>query len=217
MPTSGPHRMRASPSAKGTWDFALMMLTVIALAALGVQSFVGTLYAWWAYRTIPEWEAVGYPGFVNTMNAIAAPIVVALVVLLGLCVPKRVLRRTALALASVALLAVGIVAWVFTGDAGTGLAAYLLAAGAFQVIVLALTVAGFRGLAYLTEGRLVRIGSGLLHLGFLAFAYVVVALQQSDLMLPAFWVSTALLVGGSVLSFYARPLTGARPESATAP
>ena len=55
------------------------------------------------------------------------------------------------------------------------------------------TLAGAPSLAYLTEGRVTRAGSGLLHMGFLLFALVVVALGTSPWMLPVFYVS-ALLV-----------------------
>ncbi|MDY0088126.1 MAG: hypothetical protein RBS78_06240, partial [Coriobacteriia bacterium] len=80
---------------------------------------------------------------------------------------------------------------------------YLALAALIQVAVVALTVAGARGPSYLTEGRLVKTGSGLLHLGFIVFAFVVVALQRSTLMLPVFWTATALTLAGTVLAFYA--------------
>ena len=39
-----------------TWDFGLTVLTVVLLASLGVQSFVGTLCVLVAEKTIPGWE-----------------------------------------------------------------------------------------------------------------------------------------------------------------
>lgn len=76
------------------WDYALTVTTVILLALLGVQSFLGTIYVWWAQTANPAWEQVGYASFVRTMNAIAAPQVVLLVVVMGLCVPKRLDRKS---------------------------------------------------------------------------------------------------------------------------
>lgn len=206
---------------RSTWDFTLMMLTVALLGALGVQSFLGTLYAWWAYRAVPGWEQTGYPPFVEVMNLIAAPIVVALVVVMGLCVPKRLLSKRALTVVSAGMVAAGVAAGVLGESLATGLAVYLALAGLIQVAVVVLTLGGVHDLAYLTEGRLVKTGSGLLHLGFILFALVVVALQDSPWMLPVFWAATALLVGGSALSFYARrsaraPLPGDEPPSETA-
>lgn len=185
------------------WDYALTVITVVLLGTLGVQSFVGTAYVWWAITAIPGFEVVGYDRFVWWMNAIAAPQVVALVVVMGLCVPKRLFDRTALIIVSAAMVVVGVVAWLLTGSLATGLAVYLALSGLIQAGVVVLTVAGARGPSYLTEGRLVKTGSGLLHLGFIAFAFVVVALQRSAFMLPAFWIATVFTLVGTVMAFYA--------------
>jgi hypothetical protein len=193
------------------WDFILMMVTVGLLAALGIQSFVGTAYAWWAYRANPAWEVTGYADFVTTMNAVAAPLVIALVVVLGLCVPKRVLTATALAAVSVGMVAVGGVVWALTSDPALGLGAYLVVASVLQLVVVFMTAAGSPSLVYLTEGRLTRIGSGFLHLGFLLFALVVVVLQDSEWMLPVFFLSAVLTVVGTTMSFYSRSLVRQRP------
>jgi len=200
------------------WDFGLTVMTVALLASLGVQSFLGTIYAWWAERTIPAWEQTGYADFVTIMNAIAAPQLVLLVVVMGLCVPKRLFRRSVLIAVSAAMIAAGIVGYAVTGRLAVGLTIYLLLAALIQVAVVVLTAAGARGPSYLTEGRLTKLGSGLLHLGFIAFAIVVAALQGSTFMLLAFWIATALTMGGTLLSFYADRLawrgSGGRAQSA---
>lgn len=185
------------------WDFALIVVTVVVLASLGVQSFIGTIYVWWAQTANPGWEQTGYASFVETMNAIAAPQVVVLVIVMGLCVPKRLFSRTLLLTVSAAMVAAGIVAWAFTGSIATGLALYLALAALIQVGVVVLTAAGARGPSYLTEGRLTKLGSGLLHLGFIAFAFVVTALQDSVFMSPVFWVSTVITTAGTAMSFWA--------------
>jgi hypothetical protein len=79
-----------------------------------------------------------------------------------------------------------------------------------------MTLAGASSLTYLTEGRVTRVGSGLLHMGFLLFALVVVALQTSPWMLPVFYAAAALITIGTVLSFYAGPVARALTRS-TAP
>ncbi len=48
-----------------------------------------------------------------------------------------------------------------------------------------------------------KTGSGVLHMGFLLFALVVVSLEQSPLMLPVFTLSALLIVAGTAMSFYA--------------
>jgi hypothetical protein len=186
-----------------TWDFALVVVTVVILASLGIQSFIGTIYVWWAQAQSPGWEQSGYASFVDTMNVIAAPQVVLLAIVMGLCVPKRLFSRTLLLAVSAAMVTAGIVTWVFTGSITTGLALYLALAALIQVGVVVLTAAGARGPSYLTEGRLTKLGSGLLHLGFIAFAFVVTALQDSVFMGPVFWASTVITAGGTAMSFWA--------------
>jgi hypothetical protein len=198
---------------RGTWDFLLVMITVGLLGTLGAQSLVGTLYSWWAYRTQPGWEQIGHPGFVQAMNLFAAPLVVALVVVMGLCVPRRLLARRTLAIVSAGMVVVGVAAGLLTRSLAIGLGVYLVEAGLIQVAVVVLTLAGAAGLGYLSHGRVAKAGSGLLHLGFIVFALVVVALQKSPAMLPVFAVATVLLVVGSALAFYARP-TPAERDSA---
>jgi hypothetical protein len=201
LPVADP--LVGATAAPGGWDFVLMVVTLVLLAVLGLQSILGTAYAWWAERSIPAWEQVGYGGYVALMNAIAAPLVIGLVVVIGLCVPKRLLSRRALLVVSAALVAVGAIAWLATGSATVGLTAYLVCASLLQLAVVVLTLAGARSMRYLTEGRLVKVGSGLLHMGFLLFALVVVALQESPWMLPVFYASAAFIMVGTVMSFYA--------------
>ncbi len=192
------------PASKRPWDFSLTVLTVVLLGGIGLQSFLGTLYVWWAQRTVAGWEqGGGYAAFVGTMNAIAAPQIVLLVIVMGLCVPKRLFSRVMLVGVSAGMLLVGLAVWALTLSLATGLAAYLALAGLIQIAVVVMTLAGIRGPSYLTEGRLTKTGSGLLHLGFIVFAFVVVALQTSSFMMPFFWAATILTMVGTTLSFYA--------------
>lgn len=204
-------RARVPAAARrARWDFTLMVATTALLGALGVQSLLGTLYSWWAQRSAEGWaQTPAYSAYVGAMNAIAAPLLVALIVVMGLCVPKRLFSRWVLVGVSAFMVALGVSAWLLTGDATTGMAAYLLGAGAIQIAVIVMTIAGSPVLTYLTEGPVTKVGSGMLHLGLIVFAYVVIALQKSGSMLTAFWVATALCLGGTALSFYAGPFTRA--------
>jgi len=186
------------------WDLTLTIITVVLLASLGIQSFLGTIWVFAAEKSVASWtQSAGYASYVAFMNAVAAPQVVALVVVMGLCVPKRLFSRKLLLAVSAGMVAAGVVAWLLTDDLARGLFIYLALAAAIQVAVVVMTVAGVRGPSYLTHGRLTKTGSGLLHLGFILFGIVVVALQRSSLMLPVFAVSAVLVTGGTALSFYA--------------
>jgi hypothetical protein len=190
------------PLSQRAWDFTLLVATVAILGALGVLSLGGTLWTWAAQRADPSWAQTSEAGFIAAMNALAGPLVIALVVVMGLCVPKRLFARRALIAVSAAMAAVGVAVALATGSVATGLAVYLLEAGGIQVAVVVMTIAGAGSLAYMGAGRWTRVGSGLLHLGFIVFGYVVVALQGSAWVLPVFGIASALLLGGSALAFY---------------
>jgi len=195
---------------KRDWNYLLLVLTVVLLVGLGAQSFIGTGYVWWAEANIPNFSTVGYADYINVMNWIAAPMLILLVVAMGLCVPKRLFSKSTLLIVSVAMLIAGAVTWALTGSLASGVTAYMILAGLIQVAVVATTVAGGMAPSYFTEGRIIKIGSGLLHLGFIIFAIVSASLQESELMLPVFWTSTALMVIGSIMTFYSSSLTPKR-------
>jgi hypothetical protein len=52
-------------------------------------------------------------------------------------------------------------------------------------------------------------------MGFLLFALVVVALQDSAWMLPVFYASATFIMGGTVLSFYAGAFVRRAPAAST--
>ncbi len=195
--------MQSTDVRRRGWDFGLTIITVLLLSSLGVQSFIGTLYVWWAQSAVPNWEQAGYNGYVALMNLLAAPQLVALVVVMGLCVPKRLFARRVLVTVSAAMVAAGLVAGFASESLATGVTVYLGLAALIQLAVVLLTAAGAAGPSYLTEGRLTKLGSGLLHLGFIVFGIVIAALQRSAFMLPVFWVATVLITLGTVMSFYA--------------
>jgi hypothetical protein len=139
---------------------------------------VGALYTWWAIRSIPGWQqGGGYAAYVDAMNTVATPLIVGLVVVMGLCVPKRLFSRLGLVWVSLGMVVAGAATGAAARSLVDGLTVYLLLAAAIQLAVVVLTVVGARGPSYLTEGA-DQDGSGLLHLGFVLFAIVVVALQS---------------------------------------
>ena len=177
------------------------------LGALGVQSFVGTIYTWWAARMVPGWQqGPGYTDFVTLMNQIAAPMVVALVVVMGLCVPKRLFERRAL------LASRRRCSWPEWASASTP-ARYRPASESTSRSPRSSRRPSSRSPSQAcavraTSPRVVspRRAPDLLHLGFIGVAFVIVTLEHSNLMLPVFFVSAACLAGGTALAFYAEKL-----------
>jgi len=192
---------------RSRWDFALMVATLALLGGLGLQSLLGTLYVWWAQRARPDFMQVGYGAYVDAMNAVALPQLVALVAVMGLCVPKRLFERRLLVVVSAVMVAAGLAVGLARRDAQEGLAAYLGLASLVQAAVVALTLAGSPSLRVLHEGRVAKTGSGLLHMGLLLFGLVVLEpLRGSRAMMPVFGVSMLCIVVGCALAFWPRVL-----------
>ncbi len=203
--------MAATNETRSRWDLALMVATLALLGGLGIQSLVGTLYVWWAQRARPDFMQAGYGAYLEVMNAVALPQVVALVAVMGLCVPKRLFERRWLAAVSAVMVLAGVGVGLAQGDAQQGLAAYLGLASLIQAAVVVLTLAGAPTLRLLHEGRVAKTGSGLLHMGLLLFGLVVLALRGSAWMMPVFGVATLCIVAGCALAFWPR-LLGSSPR-----
>jgi ABC-type tungstate transport system substrate-binding protein len=101
---------------------------------------------------------------------------------------------------STAVLAAGLAALPFRG-VRFSLGLVLGLSAALQTVILGLVLAGAR-LRFTGQGLALRAGSSLLHLGTVLFTLDLVALQGSPWHIPLFWVSTALLTAGCVLTFY---------------
>lgn len=188
------------------YDFWLVMITIAVLTAMGILAFGGTIYTWWAEVTTPGFAgSPSYAAYSRTMDALVAPFVVVLVVVLGLCIPRRLFDRRALWWTNGGLVAAGLVAWAVAGPKA-GAATFLGLAAVLQAAVILLTVARAGGLTYLVEGTVYQVGSALLHLGFVVVVLDWVALPDSPLHLAVFWTGTALLVAGSALCFYRKAL-----------
>ena len=188
------------------YDFTLTLITIGLLVALGAVCIYGTAYSFGAAQADREWTNTPvYGAYLSQMNGLAAPLLVGLVVLLGLCVPRRLFARTSLAAVSAGLLITSVLlSALISPRAGLG---FLLGSGvALQYVVVLLTLARSSRLVFAREGLLVQLGSGLLHLGLVAFLLDLILIAHPWLHLAIFWLSAALIVVGMGLSFYAPEL-----------
>lgn len=179
-----------------SWDLALVLLTAATLASFGVLALWG-MFRYKSHALAPDWSV---PAFQEMMNRLASPFVVLLIVWLVLCIPKRLLSRRALLAYSATVLAAGAVAIPF-GGVRFGLGLVLALSATLQAAILVLVLGGAR-LHFAGQGLALRAGSSLLHLGVVLFTFDLVALQGSPWHIPLFWVATALLTAGCVLTFY---------------
>ncbi len=178
------------------WDLILTLFTAFTLMAFGILCLFGMFYYKWQ-STGPAWSVLTYQ---QMMNRLAAPLVILLIVWLVLCIPKRIFPRRALIGYSAGVLGLATVVFFLTGLRGA-LSLILVLSSALQAVILVPVVDGAR-LRFTRRGLAVRIGSCLLHLGFVLFILDLVALRGSSWHLPLYWVSITLLTGGCLLTFY---------------
>lgn len=178
------------------WDITLTLLTSVTLAAFGILCLFGMFHYKYA-STGPSWSIAAYQ---MMMNRLAAPLTILLILWLVLCIPKRLFSRKALAAYSAAVVGLSVAAYPLLGLAAA-LSIALLLSSALQMLILLLVVLG-ANLRFSRRGLAVRLGSSLIHLGFVLFVLDLVMLRESAWHIPLFWVGTVLMTGGCALTFY---------------
>jgi len=185
-----------------TYDFYLMILTAAVLAIIGLVCLYGIGYYTYTNGTMPGWTKTAlYGQYIDSMNQLIYPFVVLLLVALGLCIPKRIVPRQSLLVSGIGILTITLLIALMT-EIGTSLAFLLAISIVVQAAVMVLTILGRGGLTYEREGYFVQTGSSMLHLGTVIFVFDFVSMRTSELHLGVFWVATALITVGTVLSFY---------------
>ena len=151
---------------------------------------------------MPNWiETPLYGHYIDSMNLYIYPFVVLLLVILGLCIPKRFVSRQTLLSSGAGILALNIIiALVLNIEASLG---FLLGISiVIQTAVMILTIIKWGGLTFERDGYFIQVGSAMLHLGIVIFVFDFVIMRTSGLHLPLFWMATILITMGTVLSFY---------------
>jgi hypothetical protein len=189
---------------KRGYDYTLVIATVVILLAIGVISLYSIGYYHDAANEDPGWSgSQEFASYLEMMNTLASPMVVALLIVLGLCIPKRVVPRRELKRISAFILGATALVYVLRGiSAGLGL--LLIIAIAVQAASLSLTIMKRGRLVYEKEGYLVQLGSAMLHLGVIVLIFDIAVLREHALHISIFWVSTILLLLGMFFSFYGR-------------
>ena len=185
---------------KSSYDFYLILATTIILFAICLISIYGMFY--FKFAQIHQMAPALKITYMNRMNTVIAPFAVCLILLLGICVPKRLLPTAWLNRATLLL----IVGTVLTGLIWGGRASlyFILAASLIlQVVVLLMALSGSKKLNFHKKGYWVRLGSSLIHLGLILFVLDLLLYEKMTLHLFLFWVTTGTSVLGMVFSFYA--------------
>jgi hypothetical protein len=189
-------------------NYILILITMAILGAIGLIFIAGAGYSWVQSIQMSDWQRTSlYYDYITAMNLGVAPLSILLVIVLGLCIPKRLFSGATLLQLMGVLLFLTLAAAALVGPMW-GIAFLLAAAGLIQVVVIALTLAGSKQLSYESRSFLVQIGSALLHLGFVIFLFNFVVLSASESHISVFWLATVLIGIGMILSFYSAELSG---------
>ena len=185
---------------KSSYDFYLILATALVLFAISLISIYGMFY--FKFAQIHQMAPAVKMSYMNMMNSFVAPFVISLILLLGICVPKRLLPTVWLNRVA-ALLVVCAVLTGFTAGVKASLFLILGASLVLQVIVLILALGGSKNLHFHKKGYWVRLGSSLIHLGLILFILDLLLYERKNLHLFLFWVTTGASVAGMLFCFYA--------------
>ena len=185
---------------KSSYDFYLVLATTVVLFAICLISIYGMFYFKFAqiHQMAPSVKIL----YMTRMNTIIAPFVICLILLLGICVPKRLLPTSWLNRVTL-LLVIGTVLTGFVWGVRASLFFILATSLILQVIVFFMAVSGSKNLHFHKKGYWVRLGSSLIHLGLILFILDLLLYENKSLHLFLFWITTGASVLGMVFSFYA--------------
>lgn len=185
---------------KNSYDFYLILATTVVLAAISLIC-VGAMFQFKAaaIHTLPPEAKVAWQ---EGMNNLVAPFLIVLLVLLGICVPKRLLPTVWLnRFAILLIVAATLVGYRF--GVKSGLLVILCVALGLQMAVLILALLGSERVNFTTKSYWGRVGSSLVHLGLVLFVLDLFFYRLPGLHLLLFWVTTAATTGGMICCFYA--------------
>ncbi len=197
--------MKETGKRTGFFDFYLILATVAVLFVISVICVYAMFYFKMAQvQQLPQAAKLLY---MERMNAVVSPFIIALILLLGICVPKRLLPRIRLSWFAgiLALAGAGVSLWM---GVKAGLIVVLAASLLLQVAVLSMTVAGSKALHFEKSGYWLRVGSCLVHLGIILFVLDLLFYRHQQLHLLLFWVTTASTVLGMLFCFYSQIMVG---------
>ncbi len=183
-----------------TYDYYLILATAIILFAISIICIAAMFY--FKVASVQLMAPVDKAAYMSRMNTIMAPFLIALILLLGVCVPKRVLSPQWLnRFAGFLVLTAGFVSLL--SDVKRGLLVVLIASLVLQIMVFIMAVAGSPKLHFEKKGYWVRIGSSLIHLALILFVLDLFLYKQQSFHLLLFWTTTYTMVVGMILCFYA--------------
>ncbi len=191
--------MKKSGSAKRlNLDFTMILATVAVLFMVSALC-IGSMFYFKA-AGLDSATPAAKMAYQAKMNSMLIPLLVALLLVMAICIPRRIIKPKWITYTAFSLAAI-FVYTVFAIDLTAGLVAVAVVSLLFQVWVLISTMLG-KKLNYRFEGYWSRLGSALFHLGFVLFCLDFLTLRYLDLHMIIFWSSFLFMVAGMVMLFY---------------
>lgn len=185
---------------KSSYDYYLILATTAVLFIISVLCIYGMFY--FKLAQVQQMAPAIKIEYMSRMNTMISPFLIGLILLLGICVPNRLLPTVWLNRFAAALFVL-VIAVSLGWGIKTGLIVVLIASLILQLAVLVLALGGSQALHFEKKGYWVRLGSSLLHLGLILFILDLFFYEKQTLHLVLFWVTTAATVTGMLLCFYA--------------
>ncbi len=185
---------------KSSYDYYLILATTVVLFIISAICIYSMFY--FKLENIQQLPMMVKVGYMNNMNTVMAPFFFALIVLLGICVPKRLLSAVWLNRFSAVLVLLAVIISIIW-NVKVGLAFVLIVSAVLQIVVFLMALAGSKNLNFERTGYWVRVGSSLLHLGLILFVLDVFFYRYQGLHLILFWGTTVSTTIGMLACFYA--------------
>ena len=184
------------------WEFWLVVFTIAFFFILAAIAFGGTVYSWLKATSQPQWsKSIAYVRYLRIMNLLAAPFALGTLIVLGLCIPKRLARTFYLFLLTLLLFVTFLVtSLLFSWK--TGLIFFTTSAAVFQGAFIFIFF--FQKGAFVLEkrGLYPQLGSLLLHLGFTLVVLELIIGEELLKYMFLFWFSLFVITAGMILSFF---------------
>lgn len=189
---------------KGHYDYYLILATSLVLFIISAICIYGMFYFKFAQiNQLPVAEKILY---MDKMNEVMTPFLIGLILLLGICVPKRLLPTIWLNWFTLGLLLIALVVGI-VWSVQVSLACVLIVSLLLQIVVLVMAAWGSQELLFEKKGYWIRVGSSLLHLGLILFVIDLLFYRYRDLHLLLFWITTGASLIGMIFCFYAESLS----------
>ena len=190
------------------YDYILIIATAVTLFLIALITVYGMYY--FKAQGIGETNlATAKIMYYKRMNSLISPFLSILLLILSICVPKRLFSFRLLMISAGIMLVLMVVLSIIYNNV-TALTVILFISLALQLVVFILVLFGMK-LHFEKEGYWTRVGSSLVHLGFILFVLDINFLNDLSIHLAIFWSSTISISLGCILTFYT-PSFGVKKE-----